>query len=180
MNSIPHVATILAEFDSPAALLAAARKVKDAGYTHFDSHSPFPVHGMDEAMGLKRSSLGYWVGAVAFVAIAAATLAIWWITAVDFPMVISGKPYFSFQAFVPVIFAVTILSSALATLITMLALNRLPKLFHPLFESKRFAKVTDDAFFISIEADDPKFEALATEQFLKDIGSNYVEVIELA
>ena len=123
-------------------------------------------------MGLKRSPLGFIVGVVAFCALTGASLMMWWMTAVDYPLVISGKPYFSFQAYVPVAFALTVLSSAVAALFGMLILNRLPQLFHPLFESKRFAKVTDDGFFVSIDAKDPKFDAKQTKQFLESIGGS--------
>lgn len=171
-------AGMLAAFESPAALMRAAEKMRDAGYTNFDCHSPFPIHGMDRAMGLKRSPLGFIVGAVALCALFGATLMMWWMTAVDYPLVISGKPYFSFQAYVPVAFALTILSSALAALLGMLILNRLPQLFHPLFESKQFARVTDDGFFVSVAAQDPKFNIQITKQFLDSIGSSHTEVVE--
>jgi hypothetical protein len=177
MSDVTRASVILAEFDSPRTLLAAASKVRDAGYRKFDCHSPFAIHGMDEAMGLKRSPLGFIVGTVAFLALASAVLIVYWISAVDFPMVIAGKPYFSYQAFVPVFFAITVLSSALATLFGMLALNKLPQLHHPLFESERFARVMNDGFFVSVEADDPKFDARRTAEFLKEIGSSHVEVV---
>jgi hypothetical protein len=91
--------------------------------------------------------------------------------------VISGKPYFSYQAFVPVIFAITILFAALTATIGMMGLNRLPRLFHPLFSSKQFHRVTNDAFFLSIEADDPKFDADQTRVFLLSIGGKEVEAV---
>ena len=176
--STTKAAGVLAAFESPAALMRAAEKMRDAEYTNFDCHSPFPIHGMDRAMGLKRSPLGFIVGAVAFCALSGASLMMWWMTCVDYPLLISGKPYFSFQAYVPVAFAITILSSAVAALFGMLILNRLPQLFHPLFESERFAKVTDDGFFVSVAAQDPKFDINATRQFLESIGSSHTEVVE--
>jgi hypothetical protein len=169
---------MLAAFESPAALMHAAEKMRDAGYTNFDCHSPFPIHGMDHAMGLKRSPLGFIVGVVAFCALTGASLMMWWMTSVDYPLLISGKPYFSFQAYVPVAFAITILSSAVTALFGMLILNRLPQLFHPLFESQQFARVTDDGFFVSVAAQDPKFDLQATKQFLDNIGSSHTEIVE--
>lgn len=177
INTTTKIAGIIAEFDSPASLLHAAEKVRDAGYSSFDCHSPFPVHGMDRAMGLKRSPLGWIVGLVAILALGGISLTIWWITAIDYPMVISGKPYFSYQAYVPVAFALTVLSSAFAALFGMLALNRLPQLHHPLFESRRFTKVTDDGFFVSVEAVDPKFDANETRKFLLSLGGQNVEML---
>jgi hypothetical protein len=136
MSQLSSKATgMLAAFESPAALMRAAAKMRDGGYTHFDCHSPFPIHGMDRAMGLKRSPLGFIVGAVAFCALTGISLMMWWMSAVDYPLVISGKPYFSFLAYVPPAFAITILSSALTALFGMLILNRLPQLFHPGFLS---------------------------------------------
>ena len=175
----PRTVGILAEFESPATLLQAAAKVRDAGYTKFDCHSPFPIHGMDQAMGLRRSPIGYIVGVVAILALGGAATMMWWMTTIDYPLVISGKPYFSYQAYVPIAFALTILSSAAAALIGMLILNRLPQLFHPLFESSRFSKFSDDSFFVSIETADPKFDQEKTKSFLGSLGATYVEVVVL-
>jgi hypothetical protein len=168
---------VLAQFDSAGSLLKAAHQVHDAGYQKYDCHSPFPIHGMDTAMRLKRSPLGYLIGAVAATALTGITLFIYWTSAVDYPLVISGKPYFSYQAFVPVIFAVTILLSAITATLGMMALNQLPKLFHPLFNSPQFSKVTNGGFFVSIEANDPLFDQARTTSFLQSIGATQVEVV---
>ncbi len=168
---------VLAAFENPAALLAAARRVRDAGYSKFDCHSPFPIHGMDQAMGLKRSPLGYIVGATAFVALGLVTLALWWMTSVDYPLVISGKPFFSYQAYTPIAFALTILFSAFAAFFGMFYLNRLPQPHHPLFYSEQFARVTDDGFMVSIESSDPKFSPEQSRAFLEEIGGSEVEVV---
>ncbi len=169
---------ILAEFDGPSALLDAARRVRDGGFTHFDCHSPYPIHGMNSAMGVKRSYLGFIVGASAAVALAGAYYMQVWMSAVDYPIIISGKPFNSFQAFTPVVFALTVLISAFAAFLGSIILNRLPRLNHPLFSSKNFDRVTDDGFFISIESSDPKFDAGRTAEFLKSIGGRQVEVLE--
>jgi hypothetical protein len=171
-------ALILAEFDGPADLLRAAEKARDAGYKKFDCHSPFPVHGMDAAMGLKRSPLGWIVGLSALIGTSSALALQWWTSTIDYPLVISGKPFFSFQAYVPVTFALGVLLSAFAALIGMLALNGLPRLNHPLFNSDRFEKATNDGFFISIEADDPIFEIEKTQTFLESIGGENLEVVK--
>lgn len=177
-QSATKIVGVLASFDTTAALLHAAEKMRDAGYREFDCHSPFPIHGMDRAMGLKRSPLGFMVGAVAFCALTGASVMMWWMTSVDYPLVVSGKPYFSFQAYVPVAFALTILSSALTALFGMLALNRLPRLYNPLFTSERFNRVTDDEFFISVLASDPKFDVEKTQQFLQSLGGGHIEIVE--
>ncbi len=169
---------LLAEFDSASSLLHAAEKMRDAGYRKYDCHSPFPIHGMDDAMGLKRSPLGYVVGFAGICGLVGALGFQWWTSAVDYPIVISGKAFFSYQAFVPVTFAITVLLSAFGAFFGMLHFNKLPRLFHPLFNSDKFAKVTDGGFFVSVESDDPKFDAEQTMQLLKSIGAVDVEVIE--
>ena len=176
---ITGVKAVIAEFDSPGDLMHAAEKVRDGGFVKFDCHSPFPIHGMDKAMGLKRSPIGFIVGGAALMAFLGISGFIYWVSAVDYPMVISGKPFFSFQAFVPVAFAVTVLISAITATFGMMVINRLPQLFHPLFESKNFARFSDDGFFVSVDANDPKFDATRTGDFLKSIGGKNVEVIEV-
>ncbi len=168
---------VLASFDNPAQLLAAAKKIREAGFTKFDCHSPFPIHGMDAAMGLKRSPLGYFVFVVAVFGLVSGFALEWWTSTIDYPLVISGKPFFSYQAYGPVAFAIMVLLSAFISLIGMLALNKLPMFFHPLFSSKNFEKVMDDGFFVSIESSDQKFELEETKNFLTSIGSKHVEVI---
>jgi hypothetical protein len=168
---------MIAEFESATALLEAARKVRSEGYTKFDCHSPFPIHGMDKAMGLGRSPLGFIVGIAAFAGLGFMTWLTWYASAVDYPLVISGKPYFSYQAYVPVVFAMSILFAALSATLGMFHLNKLPMLFHPLFNSDHFKKVTDDGFFVSIESRDKKFDEQQTRSFLESIGGSNVEVI---
>ncbi len=170
---------IVAEFSSPAALLHAAEKVRDKGFTHFDCHSPFPIHGMDEAMGLNRSILGYIIGFFAFVG---AGVGFWlqsWSHAVAYPLVISGKPYFAWQAYIVITFALLVLFGAIAAVFGMMGLNRLPRYHHPVFFSDQFEKkVTNDGFFISLESTDPLFESIETKQFFNSIGSSHIELLE--
>ncbi len=169
---------VLAEFSDTATLLQAAEKINESGYKKYDCHSPFPVHGLDKAMGLGRSPLGYWVGGGATLGLIGIMVFIWWVSVVDYPLIISGKELFSFQAFVPPAFAITILAAAITTVIGMLIFNRLPRWNHPLFNSKEFSRVSDGGFFVSIEADDPAFEKDKTTEFLKSIGAVRVEVVE--
>lgn len=169
---------LLAEFKSPAALLAAAKKIYEAGYTKFDCHSPFPIHGMDQAMGLKRSPLGYIVFAVAAVALAAGILLEWWTSTIAYPLVISGKPFFSYQAYGPVAFAIMVLTSSFAALLGMMALNRLPRFFHHLFHSRNIEHVMNDGFLVSLDSRDPKFDLQQAKDFLNSIGAKNIEVIQ--
>ncbi|UCD62877.1 MAG: DUF3341 domain-containing protein [Candidatus Zixiibacteriota bacterium] len=167
----------LAEFASPEQLLTAAEKMRESGYTRFDCHSPFPIHGMDDAMGLGRSPLGYIVGVMGSVGLLGMLLLTWWTSAVDYPFVISGKPYFSWQAYIPVVFAITVLFSAFGAFFGMLSLNQLPRLFHPVFGSERFGRVTDGGFFVSVQADDALYEREKVAAFLESIGGKNVEVV---
>lgn len=168
---------IIARFGNTADLLNAAEKTRDAGYKKFDCHSPFPIHGMDKAMGLKRSGLGWLVGLSGIIGTTSALALQWWTSTIDYPIVISGKPLFSFQAYVPVTFAVGVLLSAFAALFGMLILNGLPRLFHPVFYSNRFSRFSDDSFFISVESDDPKFDPEKTGKFLESIGGKDIELL---
>jgi len=178
MSKNGKIEGILAEFQNPAELLDAAKEVREKGYTSFDCHSPFPIHGMDDAMGEKRSPLGWMVGTIAAVMFLAGFAFEGWTSAIDYPLVISGKPFFSYQAFGTVAFALMVLTSALMALLGMLFLNKLPRFFHPTFHSDNFSRVTDSAFFISIEADDKQFDPEKTKQYLESIGGTNIELLE--
>ena len=169
---------VLGQFPGPTELVGAARRVREAGYTKFDCHSPFPIHGMDAAMDLSPSKVGYVAGIAGLIGGCFGFWLQWWTSAVDYPMVIAGKPYNSYQAFVPVTFGLTVLFAAFGAFFGALITNRLPQLFHGVFYSERFAKVTDDAFFVSIESDDPKFDADRAGAFLTSIGATHVEVLK--
>jgi hypothetical protein len=168
---------LLAEFDSPESLILAAERIRDAGYKNFDCHSPFPIHGLDKTMGMPRSRLGYVAGLFAIIGFIGAITLQWWTSTIDYPIVISGKPLFSYQAFVPVTFALAVLFSAISAVFGMLIFNKLPMFFHPLFSADRFRKVTDDGFFVSIEAADELFELEKTKAFLDSIGGTNIEKV---
>jgi hypothetical protein len=168
----------LARFPDPAALLHACERVRDAGYTRWDAHSPFPVHGLDRAMGLPPSKLP-WIVLVAGLAGAAGALTLQgWVHTGAYPLVISGKPFFSWQAFVPVTFEVGVLFGAIGAVVGMLALNQLPMHWHPLFSSRVFERASDDGFFISIESWDPRFDPRRTVEELERFGATVVELID--
>lgn len=153
-----RMAGLLAEYDTPASVYQAAKKIRDAGFEKWDVHTPFPIHGMDDAMGLAPTPLG-WISLVGGLAGGSfGTWMQWWMGGIDYPLNIGGKPAFALQSSIPIIFELTILLTAFGTLFGMLGLNKLPQLYHWVFESENFKKVTDDRFFISIESEDPKFE----------------------
>ena len=169
---------VLAEYPSPAALLRAAEGVRDAGYAAWDAHSPFPVHGLERAMGLKRSMVPLAVLVLGLGGAAAGMALQWLVSTRAYPLVVSGKPYFSWPAFVPIMFETGVLGGALGALLGFLGLSRLPRHHHPLFESTRFERVSDDGFFISIEGADPRFDRGPTVALLERLGASAVEVIE--
>lgn len=169
---------LLAEYETPAAVYNACKKVRDSGFRFWDAHTPFPVHGLDGAMGIKRSVLPWFVFVGGMSGAAGGMLLQWWTSAVDYPVLIAGKEMFSYQAFVPVTFECGILFAAFTTVFGMLALNGLPRLHHPLFNSERFRRVTDDRFFISIEARDQKFDKERTRRLLEETGAVHIELVE--
>lgn len=170
----------LAEFKSASALYKAAEKVRDAGFTKWDCYSPYPIHGLDHAMGLKRSILPYMVFFGGMIGTITAFLLAYTTQVYLYPTVVQGKPtnFFTLPAFFPIMFELTILFSGFTTLFGLLALMKLPRFNHPLFVSKQFERATDDGFFIALEARDPKFSAAGTKDFLGEIGGSSIELIE--
>jgi len=169
---------LIAEFDDPSALVKAGAAMRDKGFKLFDCHSSFPIHGMDNAMGLKRSPLGY---IIALLAIIGALLGIGiqtWVHLIEYPLVISGKPFFAWQAYIIVTFALTILFGAFGAVFGMLILNKLPRYHHYLFYSDKFKKFSDDGFFISVGSEDKIFDKLSTTDFLQVICGKNIEVLE--
>ncbi len=168
---------ILAEFKNPGHLLDAAKAVKAEGYNDFDCHSPFPIHGLDDAMGLSRSIVGYIVGFGCIAGASAGLFLQWWSSSVAYPMIISGKPFFSWQAYMIITFVLMVLGGAFSAILGMFHLNKIPTFHHPLFNSENFEKATDDAFFISIESKDPLFVIKDTKSFLESIGGDNIEEV---
>ena len=169
---------ILAEFDSPAAILSAAEIVRDAGYSRWDVFTPFPIHGMDKVMGLKNSLVGWvslFMGGGAFLSVVGL---IWFCNAFDYPLIIGGKPMFSVpMTFVPA-YIMMIMGGAVGALIGMFAFNELPRYHHPLFASERFALVSRDKFSLLIGSTDPKFSETETRKLLESLGGAHIEIIE--
>jgi hypothetical protein len=168
---------LLAQFANPESLVQACAGVREEGFSRWDAHTPFPIHGLDRAMGVRRSWVSAFVLVMGLGGAALGMLLQWWVATTAYPLVISGKPFFSWPAFVPVTFEVGVLFGALAAVFGMLGLNQLPMLYHPLFNSKQFEKVSDDGFFLSIEAGDPKFDERATVELLERAGALEVELV---
>jgi hypothetical protein len=178
MAGTPKPFALIAEFDTPAATMHAAEKVRDAGFKRWDVFTPFAVHGMDKAMGLKNSVVGWFSFLGGVTGYTTGMVMIWWMNAVDYPIPVGGKPMFSpFGAFPPS-YELTILLGSFGALFGMLFLNRLPRLHHPLLKNRRFASVTHDKFFVVIECDDPKYSPTETRKLLEAAGSAHIELAE--
>jgi len=175
-NSQPY--GIIAEFETPADTIHAAEKVRDAGFRKWDVFTPFPIHGMDAAMGLPDSRVGWIVFFSGLTGVSGAYLMMWWMGGVDYPLVVGGKPGFTLPSSVPIMFELMVLLSAFGALFGMLHLNRLPRHHHPVFESETFRSATDDKFFVSIEAEDPKFDVAETKALLEGTHAVVVELVE--
>ena len=166
---------LLAEFRDPAALYHAANEMRKAGYRMYDTYSPFPIHGMDRAMGLGNSKVGYITLGGGLTGLLLGIWLQWWTGSIDYPINISGKPFFAWEPSIPVIFELTVLLSAFGAVAGMLLLNGLPRPYNPLFYSRRFTRVTDDGFFLHVAAMDKRFDANGTQRLLSDLGALHVE-----
>jgi len=171
----PRVWGLLAEFETVEALIAAAERVRRAGFTRFDAHSPVPVHGIDEAMDISMSKLPWVVAAGGAAGALGGLLLQWWTNAHDYPLLVSGKPLFGLPAAIPVTFELTVLLGALGAIGGLIFVTGFPRLHHPLFASARFRRATADRFFLSIEAADPRFEL--APGVLEEAGAVHVEEI---
>ncbi len=175
---VPRRLGVLAEFESPQELVAAAKTLKDEGFSKVEAFTPFPIHGIDDVLGIKQSVLPWFALAAGLFGGVSALAFQWWTNTVDYPYIISGKPMFSLPANIPVTFEVVILLAAFATFFGMLMLNGLPKLSNPLLTNERFRRVTDDGFFLMVEAEDELF-ADSTAKVIRDVtDAIHVEDIE--
>lgn len=178
---VPRAGTVygvLAEYDGVAPLLEAAAKVRDGGYTYWDTYTPIPIHGLDEAMGIRKTRLPWVVFGAGVSGALLALLMQWWMNAFNYSYVVSGKPLLNLPPYIPIIFEVTILLSAITAFLGMLLLNKLPQLYHSWFASRAFARrVTTDRFFIGIEARDPKFDVAEVRALLGSTRASQVETV---
>jgi hypothetical protein len=177
MAPADEVFGLMAEFDDPDLLIEAARRCRAQGYRRLDAYTPFPVEGLAEALGVRERALPY----LALGAGAAGGLGgywmLWWMNGVDFPINVGGRPLDAWPAFAVPSFEMTILGAVLAVIFGMLALNRLPRLHHPVFNSDRFRRVTVDRFFLTVETGDPRFDFEETRTMLEGLGALAVEEV---
>ena len=173
-----EVFALMGLFDSPAEITHACEALRDAGYKHFDAHTPFAVHGLEKAMGLPPSKLPFIVLGGGITGLLSAIALAYWTQAVDYPLVIGGKLPFSYQAYIPIFFEFTVLFSAFATFFGMWGLNQLPTYYHPVHSYPSFHRASDDAFIVSVEARDPKFDMKKTRELLEKLGAREIGAVE--
>jgi Protein of unknown function (DUF3341) len=176
--STASVYGLLAEFDSPEDLVAAGERAYADGYRRLDAYTPFPVHGLAEAIGFRTNRLPLLVLIGGIVGAGAGFFSQYYAAVIDYPLNVGGRPLNSWPAFIPITFEVTILVAATTAVLGMLALNGLPQPYHPVFNAPRFALATRDRFFLCIEATDPRFDSEATRRFLEGLGAKEVTDVE--
>ncbi len=168
---------VVAQFSSANAVLAAVHKAREAGYSKMEAYSPVPVHGLDEAIGRKRSKLPWIVFAGGLTGCLTGLGMQYWMAAVDYPWNVGGRPPFSWPAFIPVTFELTILFAALSCVIGMFALNGLPRPHHPIFNTPDFDRSAIDHYFLCLEAVDPIFHEEQATQLLSSLSPEAVNTI---
>ncbi|MEZ5426342.1 MAG: DUF3341 domain-containing protein [Pyrinomonadaceae bacterium] len=169
---------LLAEFDSATELVDAANQVRLAGYTKTDAFSPFPLHEIDEALGIKRSVLPYMVFCGGIIGLLSGLALQYFVHVIDYPINVGGRPYFSLPSFIPPTFELTILLAAFTAVFGMLFLNGLPQPYHPVFNVPRFALATREKFFLLIEAIDPQYNYEETKSFMESLNPQEVFDVE--
>jgi hypothetical protein len=169
---------ISAEFPDSPTTYHAAEKLRDAGLKHWDVYSPFPIHGIDEAMGVKRTKLPLIAAGAAVTGVFCAVALQYFTNHIDYQFIVQGKPTDAWEAYLPVTFELGVLFTAFACLFGMLMLNGLPRFHHPLFHSDRFLRVSDDRFVICIEASDPGFDPAKARDLLASAGGTNIALVE--
>jgi hypothetical protein len=174
----PHLYGVMGEFATPKQLLAAAKKAREAGYKHVDAYTPFPIEGLAHAIGFRWTAvplitlIGGLGGGMTGFGLQ------YWASAITYPLNIGGRPLNSWPAFIPVTFELTVLGASIFAVVGMLALNKLPQPYHPVFNVERFAQASTDKFFLCIEAHDPKFNLAETSRFLQSLGAQHVTEVK--
>ena len=170
---------LIAEFDDPDDLIGAATAAFHKGYRTMDAYSPFPVHGLDDALGIQETKLPWFTLAAGLTGAIGGFGMQWFASVIHYPYDIGGRPYFSWPAFIPVTFEMNILFASFTTGLVMLAMNGLPMPYHPVMNAKNFERATSDRFFLCIEHDDPQYDAVATREFLETLEQKPLEVSEV-
>lgn len=169
---------VMGEFSTPEDLLAATKKAREAGYKHVEAYTPFPIEGLAEAVGFRWTAVplltligGIGGGLTGFGLQ-------YWVAAITYPINIGGRPLNSWPAFIPVTFELTVLGASIFAVVSMLALNKLPQPYHPVFNVERFGQASTDKFFLCIEARDPKFDLVEASKFLQSLHAQHVNEVK--
>jgi hypothetical protein len=165
---------LMAEFDRPEELLAAAEHARAAGYRNMDAYAPMPVEGLAEAIGFRSKAVSRIVLCFGILGAAGGFTLCWWMSVIAYPHIVAGRPLNSWPAYIPITFEGMVLIACISAVIGMLALNGLPQPYHPVFNVPEFARASRDRFFLCIEATDPQFDPEATRRFLQDLDPNEV------
>jgi hypothetical protein len=174
----PGIYGMIAEFDDPNAVVAAARQTYEAGYRRINAYSPYPIEELSEAIGYRSNYVPLTVlifglmGGLGGFALQA------WTSAIDYPINVGGRPLISMPSFIPITFECTILLAALGAFVGMVLMNRLPQPYHPVFNVPAFSRASQDRFFLCVKADDPKFRAAETRAFLESLGAKSVSEVD--
>ena len=170
---------VMAEFDNPSDLVAAARTTYEAGYRRINGYSPYPIEELSEAIGFTKTSLPLIVLIGGIIGAFGGFFMQYWMEVQDYPLNVGGKPFNSWPAFIPITFEMTVLCAAFAAVFGMLALNKLPQPYHPVFNAPNFALATRDRFFLVIEANDPKFNHQEVHRFMSTLGARDLTDVEV-
>ena len=168
---------MMAEFDSPSDLVAAARRTFEAGYQKIDAYSPFPIEELAEAIGFHSNAVPLVVLIGGLIGCLSGYALQYWISVITYPINVGGRPLHSWPAFIVVTFEMTILFAGVAAVLGMLALNGLPMPYHPVFNVPRFAFATKDRFFLMVFSTDPKFSVVETCRFLEALGPRSISEV---
>lgn len=178
MENTQDIYGMIAEFKTVSGVKSAAEKIRDLGYTQWDVLTPFPIHGLDSAMGIKRSKIPFFTFFGGLTGLTIGVLMVFYMNSYDYPLIVGGKPYFSPIFPFPVFYELTILLASFGTFFGMFITNKLPQHYHPVFRHKGFHRATDDHFWIVIESKDPKFELNSTAELLKTSGGVDIALID--
>jgi len=170
---------LMAQFETPEQVVTAAQRAYDAGYRKMDAYSPMPVEGLAEAIGFKRNYVSLVVLIGGLCGCVGGFGLLWWIAVIAYPHNVGGRPFDSWPMFIPITFECTVLLAALSSVVGMLAMNKLPMPYHPVFNVAEFAqRASIDRFFLCIEANDPKFDREKTKAFLLDLNPEEVSEVD--
>jgi hypothetical protein len=179
METKPPLYGLMAEFDNPTDLVEAARRTYDAGYRRINGYSPFPIEELSDAIGFHNTRLPLIVLIGGILGGLGGYFMMYYMEVINYPINVGGRPFHSWPAFIPITFETTVLGAALAAIFGMLALNKLPQPYHPVFNAERFALATRDRFFLVIEADDPKFDHDKVQEFMNTLNAKEVVDVEV-